>query len=234
MRGKRFSFHIVGGDAKYDGQLISGDFQITGDQSGVRQPRMGISLRCCAWVCAACCWTALACCASAALAFIGPTDQVAYQALQTAQQKVDKAKAAEAQQANAVQQQASQTQATTAQRNTAMGLADAALVAGNLKVAADQLAIVLRISPNDVEAKALSAHVNQSLRNRMILMCTAGGGVLAVLVLLAGMFWKIAARKRPIWKSFPAWIAAGNSTSLATSCTSAPSRRIQAAARMRW
>lgn len=121
---------------------------------------------------------------------LDPDNQVANSRMQSAQDKIDKAKAAAAQQEIDAKQQAAQAQATDARRRDALHRAEEALIAGNLKTAADQLAIVRKISPNDPEAQVLSERVNQHIRDRMLLQYTALGGGLAALGLVVTLLWK--------------------------------------------
>jgi hypothetical protein len=121
---------------------------------------------------------------------LDPDNQVANSRLQSAQDKIEKAKAAAAQQEIDSKQQAAQAQAADARRRDALHRAEEALIAGDLKTAAEQLAIVRKISPNDPEAQELSDRVNQSIRDRMLLKYTAVGGGLAALALAGVMLWK--------------------------------------------
>ena len=119
-----------------------------------------------------------------------PDNQVAYSALRSAQEKIDKASAAQAQQENAARQQDAQSQAAGVRRDNALRLAEEALIAGNLKTAADQLAIVRGIAPNDAEGLALSGRVNQAIRDRKTLLYGAAAGALVALGLLIALLWK--------------------------------------------
>jgi hypothetical protein len=121
---------------------------------------------------------------------LDPDNQVAYSALQSAQEKIDKVKTAAAQQQIDASQQAAQAQSADARRRDALHRAEEALIAGNLKTSADQLAIVRKISPNDAEAQVLSARVTKSIRDRKVAQYAAAGGGLAAIAIVAVLLWK--------------------------------------------
>lgn len=110
---------------------------------------------------------------------LDPSNQVAYDALKSANEKIEKSKAQQAQRETVAKQQIDQSQATEAARRDGLQKAENALVAGDLKTAADRLAGVRKIAPNDPEAQVLSARVDKQLLDKRRLSYTLVGGAVA-------------------------------------------------------
>jgi hypothetical protein len=122
---------------------------------------------------------------------LDPGNQVAYDALKTAREKIEKSQAQQAQQETLARQQIDQLQAKEAARRDGLQKAENALVAGDLKTAAEHLAAVRKIAPDDPEAQILSARVGKQLEDKKriwyILLAGAVVGLCALLGLwLAG------------------------------------------------
>jgi hypothetical protein len=122
---------------------------------------------------------------------LDPSNQVAYDALKSAKEKIEKSKAQQAEQETAVRQQTDQSQAIEAARRQGLRKAEDALVAGDVKTAAQQLAALRKIAPDDPEAQVLSARVNKQLEDEKRIWYMLLGGAVAglgalVAVLLIG------------------------------------------------
>jgi hypothetical protein len=120
---------------------------------------------------------------------VEPENQVAYAALQSAQAKIEKAKTDKAQQESAAKQKDVEAATAQAARRDALQKAENALVAGNLQEAADQLAIVRKIDPNDPQAQVLSARVAKEIADRQRLRYALGGALLLGLASLGCAVW---------------------------------------------
>lgn len=118
---------------------------------------------------------------------LDPANQVAYNALKSAQEKIQQAQAKQAQQETVTKQQTDQSQAREAARRDALQKAEDALLANDFKKASEQLAIVRSIAPNDAEALVLAERANKQLQDRKRLMYTAIGGAAGGLALLGGL-----------------------------------------------
>jgi hypothetical protein len=118
---------------------------------------------------------------------LDPTNLVAYNALKSAQGEIEKSRTQQSQQETAARQQTDLTQATEEARRDALQKAESALVAGDQKTAAAQLAAVRKISPDDPEAKVLSARVDKQLLDKKRFWYTLAGAAVAGLSVLAAL-----------------------------------------------
>jgi hypothetical protein len=120
---------------------------------------------------------------------LDPENQVAYAALQSAQAKIEKAKADQTQQENTAKQRGAEAATAQATRRDAVQKAENALVAGNLREASDQLAIVRKIDPTDAEAQVLSARVEKQLADRQRLRYALAAAALMGIAVLGCAIW---------------------------------------------
>jgi hypothetical protein len=118
---------------------------------------------------------------------LDPANLVAYNALKSAQGEIEKAKAQQGQQEMSAHQQVEQSQAKEAARRDGLKKAENALVAGDLKTAADQLTAVHRLAPNDPEAQILLARVNKQFADRRRFWYTLAAVALAGLSALVAL-----------------------------------------------
>jgi hypothetical protein len=118
---------------------------------------------------------------------VDPDNQVAYDALKSAKETIEKSKAQQAQQETTAKQQSDQSAAQETARRDALQKAESALVAGDLKTAADQLAVVRKIAPNDSDAQILSERVTKQLVDKKRIWYTLVAGAAAGLGLLVAL-----------------------------------------------